>query len=144
MPEVQQVAEKIDYYSPEYQKQIKASLLKMAADISKSAGNGVPVPEADLDKEIKSEKDFVAKFSETGKVKGAVGVEITVAERDRKIAALDGFFFGEAQKVGEELVPPYPRTAPSKRRTRRSPATGNSPACCGKPSTSGTSLRPCL
>jgi hypothetical protein len=46
MPEVQQIAEKIDYYSPEYQRQIKASLLKMAADISKAAGNGVPVPES--------------------------------------------------------------------------------------------------
>jgi hypothetical protein len=48
MPEVQQVAEKINYYSPEYQKKVKASLLKMAADINKAAGNGVPVPESKI------------------------------------------------------------------------------------------------
>jgi hypothetical protein len=48
VPEVQQVADKIDYYSPEYQRQIKASLLKMAADISKAAGNGVSVPESKI------------------------------------------------------------------------------------------------
>ncbi len=64
--------------------------------------------EADLDKEIVSEKDFIAKFSESGKVKGAGGeLEITLDERNRKLAALDGFFFGEAQKVGDQLVPPY-------------------------------------
>jgi hypothetical protein len=64
--------------------------------------------EADLDKEIASEKDYIAKFSESGKVKGAgAGTVITLDERDRKIAALDGFFFGEAQKVGDQLVPAY-------------------------------------
>jgi hypothetical protein len=63
--------------------------------------------EADLDKEIASEKDFVAKFSETGKVQGAGGSEIALDERDRKLAALDGFFLGEAQKVGDQMVPPY-------------------------------------
>lgn len=64
--------------------------------------------EADLDKEIASEKDYIAKFSESGKVKGAgAGAVITLDERNRKLAALDGFFFGEAQKVGDQLVPPY-------------------------------------
>jgi hypothetical protein len=46
MPEVQQVTDKIDFYSPEYQKRVKASLLSMAADINQAAGNGVPVPES--------------------------------------------------------------------------------------------------
>ena len=65
--------------------------------------------EAELDKAIKSAKDFIAKFSESGKVKGAgvSGTEITLDERDRKLAALDGFFFNEARKVGDQLVPPY-------------------------------------
>jgi hypothetical protein len=64
--------------------------------------------EADLDKEIKSEKDFIAKFSESGKVKGAgAGATVTLDEWDRKVAALDGFFFNEARTVGNQKVPPY-------------------------------------
>lgn len=70
--------------------------------------DGKVFTEAELDAGIKAERDYLALFDSSGQVQGAGGqTGITVDVRERKIAAVTGFFMREAQKVGEELVPPY-------------------------------------
>ena len=70
--------------------------------------NGKVFTEAELDSGIKAERDYLALFDKSGQVTGAGGqTGITVDVRERKIAAVQGFFMREAQKVGEEMVAPY-------------------------------------
>jgi hypothetical protein len=64
--------------------------------------------EAELDAGIKAERDYLAIFDKSGQISGAGGPAAGgMAEQDRKKAGVLGFFMREAQKVGDELVPPY-------------------------------------
>ena len=70
--------------------------------------NGKIFTEAEIDAGIKAERDYLALFDKTGQVQGAGGqTGITVDVRERKVAAVRGFFMREAQKVGDEMVAPY-------------------------------------
>ncbi len=70
--------------------------------------NGKIFTEAELDQAIKDERDYLALFDKSGQVRGAgAAAQATLDVRDRKIAAIRGFFMREAQKVGDEVVAPY-------------------------------------
>jgi hypothetical protein len=69
--------------------------------------DGKVFTEAELDTGIKAERDYLALFDKSGQIHGAGAATSGMAEQDRKKAGVLGFFMREAQKVGEELVPPY-------------------------------------
>ncbi len=64
--------------------------------------------EADLDQAIKDERDYLASFHEATGLPGLGSAAVAgVAERDRILCALDGFFFDADLKVKDQLVPRF-------------------------------------
>ena len=73
----------------------ESKLPKMTQDRIRDRFSGQVFEGADLDTAIKSEREYLAKLTEAGNVRGVGSAEIGEGEREKTLKALDGFFAGE-------------------------------------------------
>jgi len=63
--------------------------------------------ESELVSAIKEEKDYLAQLHQTPVREAGSGIEEVLAERDKLIKSLDGFFFDEDLRIGDQKVPRF-------------------------------------
>ncbi|MHB9075796.1 MAG: phage major capsid protein, partial [Desulfobaccales bacterium] len=63
--------------------------------------------EADLDQAITDEREYLAKFHEASGLPGLGRATAGPDERDKVLRALEGFFFAEDLKIGDQKVPRF-------------------------------------
>lgn len=63
--------------------------------------------EAEVDQAITDEREYLASFHEATGLPGLGGAGVGVNERDKVLCALDGFFFNDDLKLGDQKVPRF-------------------------------------
>jgi len=86
-----------------------SKLPELAQGRLKKMFEGKLFAEAELTAAIDAEREYLAKLAGDGQVRGAgaVNVEMVLAEQDRLVASLDGFFFQRDQEVKGQKIPAF-------------------------------------